>query len=154
MLLESLPVALIVGTVLGFLTGLGVGGGSLLILWLTLALEMPQTAARGINLLFFLPSAMIACYLRWKQGAVTLRKVLPAILTGCAAAAVFSLISTRMDLEILRKLFGVLLLATGIRELCYRPKIIAQPFRFLYARYPSRISDAATASTVSFRFFP
>lgn len=122
MLLESLPVALIVGTVLGFLTGLGVGGGSLLILWLTLVLEMSQTAARGINLLFFLPSAAISCYLRWKQGAVTLKKVLPAILTGCAAAAVFSLISTRMDLEILRKLFGVLLLATGIRELCYRPK--------------------------------
>lgn len=122
MLLESLPVALIVGTVLGFLTGLGVGGGSLLILWLTLVLEMPQTAARGINLLFFLPSAMIACYLRWKQGAVTLKKVLPAILTGCAAAAVFSLISTRMDLDILKKMFGVLLLATGIRELCYRPK--------------------------------
>lgn len=121
-MLESLPVALIVGTLLGFLTGLGVGGGSLLILWLTLVLEMPQTAARGINLLFFLPSAAISCYLRWKQGAVTLKKILPAIFAGCAAAAVFSLISTQMDLEILRKLFGVLLLATGIRELCYRPK--------------------------------
>ena len=121
-MLESLPVALIVGTLLGFLTGLGVGGGSLLILWLTLVLEMPQTAARGINLLFFLPSAAISCYLRWKQGTVTLKKILPAIFAGCAAAAVFSLISTRMDLEILRKLFGVLLLATGIRELCYRPK--------------------------------
>lgn len=121
-MLESLPAALIVGTLLGFLSGLGVGGGSLLILWLTLVLEMPQTAARGINLLFFLPSAAISCYLRWKQGAVTLKKVLPAIFAGCAAAAVFSLISTRMDLEILRKLFGVLLLATGIRELCYRPK--------------------------------
>ena len=113
-MLESLPVALIVGTMLGFLTGLGVGGGSLLILWLT--------AARGINLLFFLPSAAVSCYLRWKQGAVTLKKVLPAILAGCAAAAVFSLISTRMDLEVLKKLFGVLLLATGIRELCYRSK--------------------------------
>lgn len=121
-MLESLPVALIVGTLLGFLTGLGVGGGSLLILWLTLVLEMSQTAARGINLLFFLPSAAISCYLRWKQGTVTLKKILPAIFAGCAAAAVFSLISTRMDLEILRKLFGVLLLATGIRELCYRPK--------------------------------
>ena len=122
MLLERLPVALIVGTVLGFLTGLGVGGGSLLILWLTLALEMPQTAARGINLLFFLPSAMIACYLRWKQGAVTLKKVLPAIFAGCAAAAVFSHITTRMHLEILRIQLRLLLLATGIRELCYRPK--------------------------------
>lgn len=121
-MLESLPVALIVGTLLGFLTGLGVGGGSLLILWLTLVLEMSQTAARGINLLFFLPSAAISCYLRWKQGSVTLKKILPAIFAGCAAAAVFSLISTRMDLEILKKLFGVLLLATGIRELCYRPK--------------------------------
>lgn len=121
-MLESLPVALIVGTLLGFLTGLGVGGGSLLILWLTLVLEMSQTDARGINLLFFLPSAAISCYLRWRQGAVTLKKILPAIFAGCAAAAVFSLISTRIDLEILKKLFGVLLLATGIRELCYRPK--------------------------------
>ena len=121
-MLETLPVALIVGTLLGFLTGLGVGGGSLLILWLTLVLEMSQTAARGINLLFFLPSAAISCYLRWKQGSVTLKKILPAIFAGCAAAAVFSLISTRIDLEILKKLFGVLLLATGIRELCYRPK--------------------------------
>ena len=121
-MLESLPVALIVGTLLGFLTGLGVGGGSLLILWLTLVLEMSQTAARGINLLFFLPSAAISCYLRWKQGSVTLKKILPAIFAGCAAAAVFSLISTRIDLEILIKLFGVLLLASGIRELCYRPK--------------------------------
>lgn len=121
-MLESLPAALIVGTLLGFLTGLGVGGGSLLILWLTLVLEMSQTDARGINLLFFLPSAAISCYLRWKQGAVTLKKILPAIFAGCAAAAVFSLISTRIDLEILKKLFGVLLLATGIRELCYRTK--------------------------------
>ena len=121
-MLESLPVALIVGAVLGFLTGLGVGGGSLLILWLTLVLEMPQADARGINLRFVLPSAAISCWLRWKQGAVTFRKILPAIFAGCAAAAVFSLISTRMDLELLKKLFGVLLLATGIRELCYRPK--------------------------------
>ena len=67
-MLESLPVALIVGTLLGFLTGLGVGGGSLLILWLTLVLEMSQTDARGINLLFFLPSAAISCYLRWSRG--------------------------------------------------------------------------------------
>ena len=45
-----------------------------------------------------------------------------AIVGSTDAAAVFSLISTRIDLEILKKLFGVLLLATGIRELCYRPK--------------------------------
>ena len=115
-----LPLAVGMGT--GILSAWGVGGGTLLLLVMTLFLGVDPAAARGINLLFFLPSAAISCYLRWKQGAVTLRKVLPAILTGCAAAAVFSLISTRIDLEILKKLFGVLLLATGIRELCYRPQ--------------------------------
>ena len=121
-MLDSLPAALIVGTVLGFLTGLGVGGGSLLILWLTLVLEMPQADARGINLLFFLPSAVIACWFRWRQGAVHLKKILPAAAAGCAAAAIFSVVGTRMDTVLLKKLFGVLLIATGLRELFYRPK--------------------------------
>ena len=121
-MLEGVVPAFLVSSLLGLLSGLGIGGGSLLMLWLTTVLDWPTQEARRLNLLFFLPSAMIACYLRWKQGAVTLRKVLPAILTGCAAAAVFSFISTRMDLDTLKKLFGVLLLATGIRELCYRPK--------------------------------
>ncbi|MGM9550076.1 MAG: TSUP family transporter [Faecousia sp.] len=123
-MLESLPAALIVGTVLGFLTGLGVGGGSLLILWLTLVLEIQQQTARGINLLFFLPSAAISCYFRWKQGTVKLKRILPAIIAGCIAAGVFSFIGARMDLELLKKLFGILLIVTGIRELCYRPKPI------------------------------
>lgn len=121
-MLDSLPAALIVGAVLGFLTGLGVGGGSLLILWLTLVLEMPQTDARGINLLFFLPSAVIACWFRWRQGTVHLKKILPAAAAGCAAAAIFSVIGTRMDTMLLKKLFDVLLIATGLRELLYRPK--------------------------------
>lgn len=121
-MLSSFPVALIVGAALGFLTGLGVGGGSLLILWLTLVLELPQQTARGINLLFFLPSALISCLFRWKQGAVRLRLLLPAILAGCTAAAAFSLIGVGLELALLKKLFGGLLVGTGIRELTYRPK--------------------------------
>ena len=121
-MLESLPVVLVVGTVLGFLAGIGVGGGSLLILWLTLVLGMPHNEARLINLLFFLPSAVIASVFRWKQGKLELKKVLPAIVTGCIAAAVCSFFSTRLDMEILKKLFGGLLLVTGVRELLYKPK--------------------------------
>ena len=59
-MLDSLTVSLIVGTALGFLSGLGVGGGSLLILWLTLVLGMEQGEARTVNLLFFLPAAAVA----------------------------------------------------------------------------------------------
>ena len=119
-MLESLPIVLLVGTVLGFLSGLGIGGGSLLILWLTMVRGMEQSTARLINLLFFIPSALIACLFRLKQGKLKIGSVIPAILAGCIAAGFFSWFSYRLDVELLKKLFGVILLAAGARELFYK----------------------------------
>lgn len=121
-MLESWPIELLVGTVLGFLSGLGVGGGSLLILWLTLVLKMPQAEARGINLLFFLPSAALACLFRWKQGTLPLRTVLPAAIGGCAAAFLGNYANGFLDVHLLKKFFGILLLLTGVREICWKQK--------------------------------
>ena len=121
-MLDSLTIILIVGTALGFLAGIGVGGGSLLILWLTLVLEMAQPQARIYNLLFFLPSAIVASIFRWKQGKIDLPKILPAILAGCIAAGVFSYVGSILDVTVLKKLFGGLLILTGIRELLYKQK--------------------------------
>lgn len=122
-MLNSLPVSLIVGTVLGFLSGLGVGGGSLLMLWLTLVLGMEQDTARGINLMFFIPSALCASLLRLRgSGAPHWRIIIPAAAAGCAGAVLFSLLRDSIDTHLLKKLFGVLLLAAGARELFYRPK--------------------------------
>lgn len=121
-MVDSIPVIVIIGSILGFLSGLGVGGGTLLMLWLTLVLGMQYSAARTVNLLFFIPSALIASLFRWKQGKLNLQKVLPAILCGCISAAVFSLLSRKIDITLLKKFFGVLLLLTGFRELFYRPR--------------------------------
>ena len=117
-----LMLVLCISTLLGFLTGLGVGGGSLLILWLTLAENQSPEIARGINLLFFLPSALIACLFRCRQGKLELPRVWPAMAAGAAAAAVFSMISSMLPPDALQKPFGILLLATGIREVFYRPR--------------------------------
>ena len=114
--------AVTVGTALGLLSGLGTGGGSLLILWLTMVCGMEQPQARVINLLFFIPSALIACLFRWKQGNLNIKKVLPAIAAGMVCAALGSWLSRVLDTELLKKLFGILLLAAGCRELCYRPR--------------------------------
>ena len=122
-MLESFPVMLLVGTVLGFLAGLGVGGGSLLILWLTVVLQMDPGAARSINLLFFLPASLIACFFRWKQGCLKYKTVWPAVLSGCIAAALFSFVGTLLNLDLLKKLFGALLIVTGLRELFYKEKM-------------------------------
>ena len=121
-MLNSFPVCVIVGSLLGFLAGMGVGGGSLLILWLTLVLGFGQTTARGINLLFFLPTSAICCAFRLRQKTLKLSACLPAILSGCGAAVLGSLIAASVDTSLLRKPFGILLLATGLRELLYRPQ--------------------------------
>lgn len=121
-MLESLPVILLLGTVLGFLSGIGIGGGSLLILWLTIVLKISQDIARGINLLFFIPSALIACFFRWRQGVLDVKTILPAVIAGCIAAGLSSWIGTILDVELLKKLFGGLLILTGLRELFYRQK--------------------------------
>ena len=121
-MLNRFPFSIAIGTLLGFLSGLGTGGGSLLILWLTLVLGMPQPQARAMNLLFFIPAAIIACLFRWKQGRLDFKKVLPAILAGSATATVFTLCSTAWNTDLLQKLFGILLLFTGLRELLYKPK--------------------------------
>jgi uncharacterized membrane protein YfcA len=124
--LDSFPIAVAVGTVLGFLAGLGIGGGSLLILWLTMVLDMAHSAARGINLLFFLPAAIICACFRCRQGMIPFREILPAIITGCIAAAVFSYLSTLIDITALKKLFGGLLILTGLREVFYKKKTEGQ----------------------------
>ena len=121
-MLESFPVVLAVGTVLGFLTGLGIGGGSLLILWLTMVLDMDPLTARSINLLFFIPSAVTACFFRHRQGTLQIKSVIPAVISGCIGAAIFSFLSTVLDVEFLKKGFGFILIGAGIRELLFKRK--------------------------------
>ena len=121
-MVNSPAVILLVGTILGFLAGLGIGGGSLLILWLTFVQGVDHSTARGINLLFFLPSALIACFFRWKQGCIVFKTIFPAIISGCLAAGICSCLSTMLNVTLLKKLFGGLLVFSGLRELMYRPK--------------------------------
>lgn len=115
-------VNVVVGIFLGFLSGLGIGGGSLLLLWLTLVVGTDAFTARVINLLFFLPAALVSCYFRWKKGTLEPKRILPAIFTGCLGAALGTWIAGTLDTRMLKKGFGILLIVTGIRELCYQQR--------------------------------
>ena len=112
----------LVATFLGFLSGLGTGGGSLLILWLTLVRDMEPGDARPIVLLFFLPGALIVTLMHKRQGSIEYQRILPAIIAGCAAAAGASLLGATLDTSVLKKLFGGLLIAAGIKELLYKSR--------------------------------
>jgi uncharacterized membrane protein YfcA len=113
-------IGIIAGSLLGFLSGLGTGGGSLLILWLTFGLGWDNEAARLANLMFFVPAAIIACCFRCSQGKLSIKKVLPGMVAASLSALAFSFWRKSIDPWWIKKLFGVLLLFTGFRELLYR----------------------------------
>lgn len=114
-------VEILVGAVLGFLSGLGVGGGSLLLLWLTLVMGVAQSSARVMNLQFFLPCALIATIFRWKQSKPDWKLTLPAVGAALVGALLGNFLGPSLDTELLKKALGVLFLLTGIRELRWKP---------------------------------
>lgn len=113
---------ILISSILGFLAGIGTGGGSLLILWLTLVRGISPEQTRTINLLFFIPSAVIATFINIRKDRVVIKKITPAVIAGCIAAAAASALGKNMDTEILKKLFGGLLIFAGLREITYKKR--------------------------------
>lgn len=113
-------IAICISAALGFLSGLGIGGGSLLIIWLTLVVRTDYISAKYINLLFFLPPALISTVVHLVRKKLSVKKILAAALAGSTSAALFTFLSSSWDVEILRKLFGALLLLTAFREFRYK----------------------------------
>ena len=110
-------IAALAGAVTGVLSGFGVGGGSLLLIYMTNFAALPQNLAQGINLVYFLPTAATALPAHFKNGYVAREALLPAICAGLACSALTAWAATALDVELLRKCFGGFLLAVGLREL-------------------------------------
>lgn len=107
----------LVGLLTGILSGAGIGGGSLLMLYLTNIAGMGQTKAGGINLLYFAgcaPSALVG-HIRHKR--ICRSAAWWCIAAGLPTAIAASHLATSIDTSLLRRGFGVLLLFIGAREL-------------------------------------
>jgi len=92
----------------------GVGGGTLLLLVMTLFLGVDQRTAQGINLLFFLPTAASALICHAKGGYLDKPTLKAAIPVALLAAALGAWLATAVDVELLRKPFGIYLLFSGV----------------------------------------
>ena len=111
---------LLAGTVTGVLSGFGIGGGTLLLIYMTSFAGVEQHLAQGINLLYFLPTAAAALPAHIKNGYVDKRAALPAIAAGLAGTGLAAWAATALDVALLRRFFGGFLIFIGIREL-FRP---------------------------------
>lgn len=108
---------LVVGAVTGVLSGFGVGGGTLLLVYMTAFAELPQPLAQGINLVYFLPAGLLALPAHFKNGFVEKKALLPAIGAGMVCAALGAWAATGMEVGLLRKCFGGFLILVGFKEL-------------------------------------
>ena len=108
---------LLAGAVTGVLSGFGVGGGTLLLVYMTVFAGLDQHLAQGINLLYFLPAGLMALPAHLKNGYVVKPVLLPAIGAGLALAALAAWAATALDVEVLRKCFGAFLIIAGAMEL-------------------------------------
>lgn len=109
----NLIIVFIVSFVTGILASLGVGGGMILILYLTMFGGINQLEAQGVNLIFFLPIAALSLVFHTKNKLVEWKKVLPSLITGCIFALAFSLIAVKIHTDILSRLFGGFIFLTG-----------------------------------------
>lgn len=90
--------------------------------WMTAVMGIAQQTAQGINLLYFLPTALCALIFHGKNRLIHMKTVIPAAIAGSLAAAGSALLASFMDTGILKKLFGGFLLLVGIREIFYRDR--------------------------------
>lgn len=113
---------ILAGTVTGILSGFGIGGGSLLILWLTIVQDMEQLTASGINLFYFLCCAPPALVSHARNHLIVWRALFWCALSGCMISPLTSLLASSISSDLLRRAFGMLLLVLGVRELFHKKK--------------------------------
>lgn len=109
--------AILAGLICGVISGFGIGGGSLLMIYLTAIAAIGQKAARGINLLYFLPTAAASLILHAKNRFVKWQLVIPGAVAGCMFGAAAALLSDGLDNTVLQKIFAVFLLPIGVSEI-------------------------------------
>jgi uncharacterized membrane protein YfcA len=95
---------------------MGIGGGTILIPALSIIYGIQQQTAQNINLIYFIPTAVIALITHIKQGNIE-KKPLPLIIAfGLIGAAAGSWIAMGLKADTLRRCFGFFLLAMGAYE--------------------------------------
>ena len=97
----------------GVLSSWGVGGGTLLLVAMTLLLGVEQMEAQAINLLFFLPTAGAGLFFHRKNGLLDRQVWRQAALPGAAVSLAAALAAAAVDTGLLRKPFGLFLLWSG-----------------------------------------
>lgn len=102
---------ILVGIISGIITGLGMGGGSILILALVTFMGVAQHVAQATNIIFFIPTAVIAIFIHIKNQNVEKEIAKKLFLPSVIGSGMGAYLTTLIKAENLKQYFGFFLLA-------------------------------------------
>ena len=106
----------------GIISGMGIGGGTILIPALLFLTEITQQQAQGVNLIYFIPTAITALITHQKKGNLDWKTAKPLAAMGLAGAAAGAFLAVSLESELLRKIFGGFLFLMGGSEIFKKEK--------------------------------
>ena len=106
-------VDVIAAFLMGALSGMGIGGGGLLVIYLTLMRNVDQIGAQGINLYFFLFASVAALFIHCKRRNINYKMILFLAAFGMPAALLGGYSATVADPDAVRRIFGAMLVLAG-----------------------------------------
>lgn len=111
-----------IGLAAGIISGMGIGGGAILIPALVIFVKPEQHIAQSVNLLFFIPTAIIALIVHIRNKRIDFKIAIPIIVFGFVGAYLGSKLALSLPGNHLKKLFGVFLLIMGGYEMIRKDK--------------------------------
>lgn len=107
---------ILIGLISGIVSGTGMGGGTILILCLSVLLGINQKIAQATNLIFFIPTSISAIYINSKQKNINFKTSKIIIIFGIIGATIGATIAKNIDTKLLKKFFGIFLAFIAIHE--------------------------------------
>lgn len=108
---------LLAGIISGIISGTGMGGGTILIFLLTFLMGIEQHTAQATNLIFFIPTSIVAIIVNLRNKNIDLKLAITISIFGIIGAIIGANISIYMDVNLLKKCFGIFLIAVTINEI-------------------------------------
>lgn len=108
---------IIIGIVSGTISGTGMGGGTILIFLLTYIIGIEQHIAQATNLIFFIPTSIVAIIVNIKNKNIDFQVATLISIFGILGAIIGANLSVHTDVNMLRKCFGIFLVIISIHEI-------------------------------------
>ena len=110
-------IEILTGFISGIVSGTGMGGGTILILCLSIFLGIDQKIAQATNLIFFIPTSIVAIYINIKEKNINFKVAKVIIVFGIIGAVIGAIIAKNIDTKLLKKSFGIFLGFIAVHEI-------------------------------------